>query len=191
MKKIILKASLITIDVLILVGVLIFGLWILISPDTMATVSEELGNYKFAITCANLNYKYTDDSADLARCAEDSILSGDDEVIVEYCDRFVKISDFDAVCERRNSELAKTKYGKYITDYRSFILSNLSVSKYRCGDLEGAVKSAELGQSQCFFKLVLEIVQKGTTQEMNRVKELCTVDANREFIEKLVADIFG
>ena len=54
MKRVILKSALVTVGALTAIGILIFSLWILISPQSMATVSEKIGNYSFAVTCADL-----------------------------------------------------------------------------------------------------------------------------------------
>ena len=158
MKKVILKASLITVGALAAVGILIFSLWILIAPQSMATVSEKLGNYNFAVTCANLKYKYSDETVDLARCAEDSILSGEDRLIVKYCEQLIESDDFDAVCRRRDEELSRTTFGKYATNYRTYILGNLAVAQYRSGNLQTAVATAERGEVECFKKLVIEVI---------------------------------
>ena len=90
MNKLILKTALITLATLVLAGLLVFSLWILCAPQTMATSCEKTGNYSFAVTCADLRYKYTKDIKDLARCAEDGIISGKDKHILKYCGMLVE-----------------------------------------------------------------------------------------------------
>lgn len=85
MNKIIFKTALVTLGALVAAAVAVFSLWILISPQTMASYCEKTGNYSFAVTCADLRYKYTKDVKDLARCAQDGIASGKDALIVKYC----------------------------------------------------------------------------------------------------------
>ena len=186
MKKIILKPALITVGALVLAGILFFSLWILIAPQSMATVSEKLGNYNFAVTCANLKYKYSDDTSDLARCAEDSILSGKDKLIIKYCEKLIDEDGFDGLCRQRNEELAKTQFGQYATDYKTYILGNLALSQYRTGDLNKAVKTAELGEKECFKKLVIEIILHGTDADKENILKLPTRSECVQYIEQIM-----
>ena len=71
MNKIILKTALITLASLIVASLMVFSLWILCSPQSMASACEKTGNYSFAVTCADLRFKYTKNVDDLARCVED------------------------------------------------------------------------------------------------------------------------
>ena len=188
MKNSILKLALITVAAIAAAGILIFSMWILISPQSMATSSEKLGNYNFAVTCANLKYKYSSDTGDLARCAEDSILSKKDKLIIKYCGELRKKSDFDALCSLRNEELSHTQFGSYATDYRTYILGNLAVAQYRSGDLQAAVKTAEEGEKECFKKLVIEILVNGT--EADKVNIINSIDPQRtdaiEYVKELL-----
>lgn len=171
MKNIVLKAALITVGALAAAGILVFSLWMLISPQSMATVSEKLGNYSFAVTCADLKYKYSSDSYDLARCAEDSILSGEDKLILEHCEKLVEKSDFDAVCRRKNEELFHTAYGYLPLDYSTYIRGSLAAAQYRAGNLDKAIKTAEKGGiPDCFTKLVIEIVENGSAADIAKIR---------------------
>ena len=186
MKNIVLKAGLITVGALAALGILVFSLWILISPQSMAAVSEKLGNYNFAVTCSDLKYKYSDETVDLARCAEDSILSGDDRLIIKYCEPLVNKSDFDAVCRSRDEALSRTQFGAYATNYRTYIIGSLSASQYRKGDLDKAIKTAETGDVQCFTKLVIEIVQNGSAEDMEKVKTSLSSLGATEYVNGLI-----
>ena len=187
MKKVIIKSSLITVAAIAAAGILIFSLWILISPQSMATVSEKLGNYSFAVTCADLKYKYSSDTTDLARCAEDSILSGEDKLIIKYCEKLVEKDDFDTLCLKRNEELARTQYGTLATDYETYIISNLAVAQYRAGDLKKAVTTAESGKEvTCFKRLVIEIRIYGTAEDRENVLEYTTNDATFNYVKGLL-----
>ena len=186
MNKVVLKAASITVGVLAAAGILIFSLWILISPQSMATVSEKLGNYNFAVTCADLKYKYSGDSYDLARCCEDGILAADDSLTVKYCGQLIEKKDFDEVCRRRDEALSRTEFGAYAADYRTYIIGNLAVAQYRLGDLETAIKTAERGEVQCFAKLVIELVENGSPEDMEKVKtSLSRLDAT-EYVNGLI-----
>ena len=188
MKKIILKSSLITIGALMAAGILFFSLWILISPQSMATVSEKLRNYDFAVTCANLKYKYSDDTADLARCAEDSILSKKDKLILKYCEELIDRDDFSQLCTRRDGELS-SQVGQYTTatDYKTYIIGTLAAAQYRSGDLEKAVQTAERGGNvDCFRKLVLEVVLRNNEDDIQKVQTLPKDSALREGISDFI-----
>lgn len=188
MNKVVIKAATITVGALAAAGILIFSLWILISPQSMAAVSERLGNYGFAVTCADLKYKYSGDSYDLARCCEDSILSGDDGLVLKYCGQLVEKEDFDGVCRRRDEELARTEFGSYTLKYNTYIISNLAVSQYRAGDLEKAVATAESGEEvECFRKLVIEIRLSGSASDAEALLTLPTRLDAIEYIKGLLS----
>lgn len=165
MKKIILKTSLITVAALAAAALLIFSLWILISPQTMATASEKTGNYSFAVTCANLKYKYSKDPDDLSRCCQDSILSGKDKLVIKYCEKLLSHEKFDEVCERKDNSLNAT------LNYKAYICGSLALSQYRQGELDKALSSAEEGGADGFIKLVLEVCERGNIDEAKAVKE--------------------
>ena len=187
MKNVILKAALITVGAIAAAGILIFSLWILIAPQSMATVSEKVGNYDFAVTCANLKYKYSDDTSDLARCAEDSILSGEDKLIVKYCEKLIEKDDFGELCRRRDEELSRTLFGVYATKYNTYIIGNLAAAQYRGGDLKKAVETAERGEElDCFRKLVIEIILHGTQEDKENVKKYPTRFGASAYIEGLM-----
>ncbi|MDE7439296.1 MAG: hypothetical protein K2N23_02155 [Clostridia bacterium] len=194
MKNIVVKAALITVGVLAAAGILVFSLWILISPQSMATVSEKLGNYSFAVTCADLKYKYSDDSYDLARCAEDSInysanskdKTGADKLIIKYCEPLIEKRDFDEVCRRKNEEFSRTKYGIYATDYSTYIRGNLAVAQYRAGDLDKAIKTAELGgKVDCFAKLVIAVVESRSEKDIEKLQTDSPYFA-REYVKGII-----
>ena len=185
-KKLLTKTALITIAALIGAGILIFSLWILISPQSMASFSEELGNYKFAVTCSELKYKYSGSTEDLARCAEDSILSGKDKLILEYCGQLKDKSDFNELCLHRDGELKQTQFGQHTGDYKTYILGNLAVAQYRAGDLKKAVETAELGKKECFTKLVLEIILKGTEEDAKNVQTYPKSEEAIKYIQEII-----
>lgn len=186
MKKVVLKAALITVGALAAAGILIFSLWILISPQSMATVSEKLGNYSFAVTCADLKYKYSGDTSDLARCAEDSILSGEDKLIIKYCEPLIEKDNFDEVCRQRNEELSRTDFGYFAVDYSTYIIGNLAAAQYRAGDLDKAIKTAEHGKQECFAKLVIEILENGSAEDLDTIRNAPLELGTSAYVDGLV-----
>lgn len=187
MKKVVLKAALVTLGALAAIGILVFSLWILISPQSMATLSEKLGNYSFAVTCADLKYKYSDDTDDLARCAEDSILSGEDKLIVKYCEQLIGKEDFEGVCQNKNISLAGTAFGVYAIDYESYVLGNLAWAQYRQGDLEKAVATCERGEYySCFNRLIYAVVASGSDEDLQTLKTAPQNLGAQEYIKSML-----
>lgn len=188
MRKVILKAALVTLGALAALGILVFSLWILISPQSMATLSEKLGNYSFAVTCAELKYKYSDKTGDLARCAEDSILSGEDKLIVKYCEQLIGEDDFEELCRQKDDMLKASQFSRWTTDYRSYILGNLAVSQYRRGDLKKAVATCEQGKEfDCFKRLIYAVVASGSAEDLQTLKTAPENLGAQEYITSLLA----
>ena len=187
MKRVILKSALVTVGALTAIGILIFSLWILISPQSMATVSEKIGNYSFAVTCADLKYKYSGKTEDLARGAEDGILSGDDGLIVKYCQPLIEKQDFEKLCIDKNEDLSQGAFGIYRLDYESFILGNLAASQYREGDLLKAVETCSKGEYQCYNRLVIAVAESGSAEDLETLKSAPSDLGAKEYVNGLIA----
>lgn len=158
-KKLILKTSLITVAGVALAALIVFSMWILISPQTMASAAEKTGNYSFAVTCADLRYSYTKADEDLARCTDDSILSGKDKLVIKYGEKLLALKDFDGVCAARGE------------NYKSFVCANIAVSQYRLKDLDTAIKTADLaGTEEGYIKLTLEVLNGNNQEEKQQLK---------------------
>lgn len=188
MNKLILKTALITLATFALAALAVFSLWILISPQTMADACEKTGNYSFAVNCADLRYKYTGKTADLARCAEDSILSGKDNLIVKYGEMLISDEGFDELCTRRDDEVVDI--GFYLdaeVRFKVYICANLSAAQYRMGSLDNAIKTAETGGS--FTKLIIEIIENGTKSDAEKVLE--ALDGSDENLIKLLEEFIN
>lgn len=125
----------------------------------MASACEKTGNYSFAVTCAELRYKYTKKTSDLARCAEDGILSKKDKLIVKYGEKLTAREDFLSLCESKDESFL-SGYG-----YRHYICASLSAAQYRNGDFNKAVATASSAGSLSFSKLVIEVVENGTKEQ--------------------------
>ena len=157
-QKVILIAALETLAAAALAALLVFSLWILCAPHTMASAAEKTGNYSFAVTCANLKYSYTNSVDDLSRCAEDSILSGKDKFIVKYGEKLLNDTRFDKLCEKKSEKISY--------DYKSYICANVAVAQYRRGDLTKAIKTADSANTEDgYIKLVLCVHEKGSAED--------------------------
>lgn len=158
-KKLIIKTSLITFAGVALAALIVFSMWILISPQTMASAAEKTGNYSFAVTCADLRYSYTKDGGDLARCTDDSILARKDKLVIKYGEKLLALKDFDGVCAARG------------VNYKSFVCANIAVSQYRLKDLGAAIKTAALaGTEEGYIKLTLEVLNGNNQEEKQQLK---------------------
>ena len=169
MNKIILKTALITLASLIVGTLMVFSLWILCSPQSMASACEKTGNYSFAVTCADLRFKYTKNAGDLARCAEDGILSGKDKHIIAYGEKLVSHEKYAELCAKKDEKLSQSQYGKYTLSYNSYIRGHLSSAQYRAGETDKAIQTAVGGGARSFNKLVIEIAEKQDAQTAQKV----------------------
>lgn len=120
--------------VLILLGILIavFAIFNFAFPQHMATAMETLGNYGMAVKYANLRYVYTNDSFDLARCYDDSVLAEDDGAIVYYGEKLTADENYNKVCSARNdlyNGMYSDQFG-FNFDYDLRVRSTMAVSYY-------------------------------------------------------------
>ena len=192
MNKLIKKTALITIATLIAAALTVFGLWIAISPQTMATACEKTGNYSFAVTCAGLRYNRTKGTEDLARCAEYGILSGKDKHILNYCYLLVQDENYEVLCEKRNEEISSGKGGsvldKYLgsVNYDGYIKSHLCAAQYRAGNLEESLSTLETDESgDSLIKLVLAISEKSDKAAAERLLEFLEDYEQNTFIKEI------
>lgn len=168
MKKLIIKTALITISVLIIASLTVFSLWLVGSPQTMATSCEKTGNYSFAVTCAGLRYKYTKDVYDLARCVDNAILSGKDNLICEHGEKLLSDGKFDEVCTAKDGAIPENTAGVPF-GYKAYVCGHIAVAEYRLGDIDKAVKTALTGGENSFPKLVIEVSSNGDRTSANAV----------------------
>lgn len=195
MNNLIYKTALITLAALAGLAVTVFAFWILISPQSMAGVCEKTGNYSFAVTCADLRYKYTGATADLARCAEDSVLCGKDKLIIKYGEKLIAAEGYAELCASKDKEFEENKGGEYIgmtgkdISYNTYIRAHLSAAQYRSGNLASAINTAKGGGAQAFTKLVIEIIENGTKDDAREV--LNGLDGSDEKLIKLLNEFIN
>ena len=173
-QKIILISALEGLAALALAALLVFSLWILCSPQSMATASEKAGNYSFAVTCADLKYKYTKDADDLARCVQDSILSGNDKNVVKYGEKFIGNEKFEEVCESRGE------------NFKVYVCGNIAASQYNRGSLEKAISTCEKGGAASFMKLTVAVAEKGSAEDKQTLKTALERQPENQIIKNLL-----
>lgn len=128
-------------------AVVVFAILSLGFPGTLCGWCEQLGNYGFAVRYASLYYSYTGDVADLARCAEDSILSENDGDITEYCTKLVDDEEFASYCVVRDEDVNGSIAGDddfldITFSYRQYVYGWLAGAHYRAGNAELALGCA-------------------------------------------------
>ncbi len=132
MQKLIVKTA--VKSVLILLGVIVgaFAIFNFAFPQHMATAMETLGNYDMAVKYANLRYFYTQDSFDLARCYDDSVLAEDNNSVVHYGETLLKDKNYKAVCAERNAlynDMYSDQFG-FNFDYDLRVRSTMAAAYY-------------------------------------------------------------
>jgi hypothetical protein len=176
LSNVIFKTAFKTLFALIVAVVIGFGIWFVAFPQSLATVSENLDNYSFAVTCTSLRYKYTGNVYDLARCVDDSIFSENDKNIVKYGTKLIYDSQFDEVCEYKDNQLSSGAYSKYAIDYKQYVYGYVAVSVYNRGDTEGAIALAKEANEDGDFQkgnalstLAIKIAASGSSDDKKAV----------------------
>lgn len=106
----------------------------------MAGLCEKTGSYSLATAYASLKYTYSGDVEDLARCAEDGILSGNNSNVLNYCEKLVSDENFDELCAKKDEEFS-SKADNF--SYRQYVFGNLAAAKFKAGKTEEAISSAK------------------------------------------------
>lgn len=132
MQRLIVKTAVKTVLILLGIVIAVFAIFNFAFPQHMATAMETLGNYGMAVKYANLRYVYTNDSMDLARCYDDSVLAEDDGAIIYYAEKLIDDFYYDHVCAVRNgtyNDMYSDQFG-FNFDYDLRVRSTLSASYY-------------------------------------------------------------
>ena len=134
-------------------------------PQVMATFTEKVGNYHLATYYQSQVYNNTGDVADLTRCVDDAILSGDDKNIVQFGDALISHEKFDEVCDAKNREFANISL-----NFKQYVCGKVAISKYNLRDFNGAILLAKTANGITSFEnnnalitLSLKIVQAKDT----------------------------
>lgn len=153
MDKLVVKTAVKAVLVILSAVLVAFAVFNLAFPQHMATLWENMGNYSVAIVYTDLRYKYTKNVDDLARCFDDSVLSGDNEMIIKYGNELIGHTDFDSACEKKDEIYSDGLYGTF--KYTYTVYSEVACAYYRRGfdgDLVNAVKLAVEGTPSTSFE---------------------------------------
>lgn len=147
MLKVVMKTAAKTLVILIIIGVLGFGILSLATPGIMAYAFEQCGAYSVAAGYASIQYKYTGDVDDLGRCFQDCVAAGDDKGCVRFGSELIKDPRFSAYCEEMNEKLAGNMPDNYDrgVDYMQYVYGKTACAKYVTGEKEEATALAEEG----------------------------------------------
>lgn len=179
MFKIITKTALKVLLALVIALIIAFAVASLGFPKAMAEFFEKQGNYSFAKGYMSLQYTYSGDVGDLARCVQDCILAEDDNSVSKTGDKLLGHEQFDGLCESETERLG--------LDYRQYICGKIACSKYRLGDKDGAVslakdavsKSGEFSKNNALVQLAVEVSKakdKECAQTLKTAVEECGGD---------------
>lgn len=171
MNKVIFKTALKTLLAVLIALVAAAAILCLGFPQNVADICEKTGSYSAATVFASLRYTYTGDVNDLARCAEDSILSGNSVNIRKYCGKLVAEEEFATVCEEKD--------GAAVGFYRQYIYGNYAVALYNGGEKALAVETAEAAlngvsgfpEGNAYGSLAMAIVEARDAETANTVLE--------------------
>ena len=137
--KLVVKTAVKTVLIIVGILVILFAVVNFGFPQHMATATESIGNYALAVKYADLRYKYTKKVEDLARCFDDSVLLGDDKIIIEYGEKLISHEGYEALCDEKNEEFS------YVStyDYDIWVKAKICVSVYNTGERGAAILRAQ------------------------------------------------
>ncbi len=122
-----------TVIAVVIVIAIIYAVLSLLIPQHLATMYYNIGAYSAAARYASLRYTYTNDIADLDRCATYAVLSGKDKNIIEFCGELLDNDGFEEYCNTKDDS----------EGYRQYVYANMASSYYSTGETESAVEYAE------------------------------------------------
>ncbi len=122
-----------TVIAVVIVIAIIYAVLSLLIPQHLATMYSNIGAYSAAARYASLRYTYTNDIADLDRCATYAVLSGKDKNIIQFCGELLDNEGFEEYCNAKDDS----------EGYRQHVYASIAGSYYSTGDTESAVSYAE------------------------------------------------
>lgn len=153
MDKLVVKTAVKAVLIILCAVLVAFAVFNLAFPQHMATLWENTGNYAIAVKYTDLRYKYSQDGDDLARCFDDSVLAGDNEIIIRYGNELIAHADFSEICEKKDEIFSNGLYGTL--KYKYTVYSEVACAYYRRGfdgDLKKAVEVAAAGTPSTSFE---------------------------------------
>ena len=182
MKKLIIKTSVITLTLILIVGFALYGLLGLIYPSSIASVAFRVNNKSVCLKYSEKQYEKTGKVEDLAILVERAIWAEDDETIVKYSALFLNSSDF--------LDYAKDKNG-----YENYIVCYYVQSLYLLNQTEKSIEIAFSyynGKSELNPIRVLVLASKNDSTTLNKIlKKLNAIENKTQETINLINQIIN
>lgn len=136
MKKLILKTALITLASVIGLSAVVYGVFALCFPLSLANLFENMGMDSVAVAYYRLNYEKTGDIADLGDVCVRIEISDNAKKAESYILELVEHKDFNSYCSEKDSEKSPIKS-------RDFFYGKLVVASKKNSGIEKAIEHAK------------------------------------------------
>lgn len=142
MEKLVVKTAVKTVLIILGVFIAVFAIFNFAFPQHMASVTESIGNYELAVKYASLRYYYTKNCDDLARCFDDSVLSGKDEYVLQYGEQLINHEGYRKVCDRKDFKVGSDLSADREYGYDHWVKGKIVVAYYNSGEIDKAINMA-------------------------------------------------
>ncbi len=136
MKKLILKTALITLASVIGLSAVIYGVFALCFPLSLANLFENMGMDGVAVAYYRLNYEKTGDIVDLGDVCVKIEISDNAKKAERYILELVEHKDFNSYCTEKDSEKSPIKS-------RDFFYGKLVIASKKNSGIEKAIERAK------------------------------------------------
>ena len=159
MKKLIIKTSVITLTLILIVGFALYGLLGLIYPSSIASIAFRVNNKSICLKYTEKQYQKTNEIEDLAILVERCIWAKEYELITKYSSQFLNSKDFESFIASKSG-------------YENFIACNLVQALYLTNEKEKSIELAFSyynGESELNPIRVLVLASKNEIQTLNKI----------------------
>ena len=109
MKKLIIKTIVITLSSIISIVSVAFGALCVFTPTTIASVFEDMGNYRASTFFYEIEYEQSNDIEDLVVLIDKAYGNKDNEGLEEYLGEMIWHKDFHDYCENKDANLSANR----------------------------------------------------------------------------------
>ncbi len=180
MKKLIIKTSVITLTLILIVGFALYGLLGFMYPSSIASLAFRVNNKSVCLKYSEKQYEKTNDVEDLSILIERAIWAENNELIVKYSAIFLNSSNFE--------EFVKDKDG-----YENFIVCYYVESLYLLDQKEKSIEIAFSyfnGKSELNPVRVLVLASKNDLDTLNKIlKKLNSIENKTQETTNLINQI--
>ena len=180
MKKLIIKTSIITLALILIFGIGLYGLLGYLYPSSIASIAFRVNNKSVCLKYSEKQYEKTNDISDLAILIERAIWAKDNQLIVKYSALFLNSSDFE-------------NYKKDKNGYENFIVCYYTEALYLTNKKEKAIEIAFSyynGKSELNPVRVLVLSSKNDDAMLNKIlKKLNSIENKTQETINLINQI--